>query len=147
MFSRISGVLFIAYVFTFVGGVGYLISEPPFVGTTDQYMLNVGLWGWFYVVGGLIAAAATALRPFLLSKITSFWYFEISGISLIISANLVHAYSLYLASVTLNQYNLLALTSVLVAFSAVCVARVVEIFGLIRYLKQYAIIEKKGKNE
>lgn len=139
MFSRISGVLSLSYIFTFIGGLGYLLTDAPSVGADGEYQLNVALWGWFYLIGGLIAALSTIVRPFLLRKITSFWYFEISGICLIVSANFVHAYSLYIASLELDQYNLLSLMTIIIAFSGVLVSRVVEVFGLIRYLKQYSV--------
>ena len=137
MISRTSGILLMSYILIFLGGLGYLLTPSPTVGEATE-ATEALVWGAFYVTGGAISALAAGIRPFMLRRITSLWYFEISGISLIISANLVYAYSLYHTSLTSGEINEIALSAILLAFSLALVARSVEILSLIRYLSQYA---------
>lgn len=141
MFSKISGVLLLSYIMTVVGGAGYLLSPPPVIGQIVSVPSEAIIWGLFYVVGGLISSVSSALRPIVLSRITSLWYFEISGVFLIITANLVHSYAIYTDSILSSEYNLLAFASILLSFSILLSARVVEVLSLVRYLKQYASLE------
>src|SRR5690606_24889232 len=124
------------YILVFLGGFGYLITPSPIISGASQSTETL-IWGLFYLVGGLIAAVFTGLRPILLTKITPLWYFEVSGISLIISANLVHMYALYEASILTGQVNLLALGAILIAYTLSLAGRCVEVLSLIRYLNQF----------
>jgi hypothetical protein len=138
MISRTSGILLMSYILIFLGGLGYLLTPSPTVDEASTASVETVVWGAFYVAGGAVAALAAGIRPFMLRRITSLWYFEISGISLIISANLVYAYSLYHTSLETGYINQIALAAVLIAFSLALVARSVEVLSLIRYLSQYA---------
>jgi|SRR5690606_30878787 len=138
MISRTSGILLVSYILVFLGGFGYLVSPSPEIAGVihDSEAL---IWGLFYLAGGLIAAIFTGLRPILLTKITPLWYFEVAGISLIVSANLVHMYALYEIALMTGQVNLLALAAVIIAYTLTLIGRCVEVLSLIRYLSQFAL--------
>lgn len=138
MISRTSGVLLVSYILVFLGGVGYLIT-PSTVLTGVSQDAEALIWGLFYMFGGLIAAVFTGLRPLLLTRITPLWYFEVAGISLIISANLIYMYALYELAIIAGHVNLLALGAIMVAYSLTLVGRCVEVLSLIRYLNQFAL--------
>lgn len=134
MVNRASGPLFVAYIMMITAGVFFLIKPPLILAETTNYGVLIWVWGVFYLVGGLIAATSLLSRRLFKNSIP-LWYFETAGIALVITANFVYAFSLVIAGLYYNEYNIIALAFVLAAFSFGLIARSLETLSLIRILQ------------
>ena len=92
-------------------------------------------WGLFYLVGGVLSITAVAVRKVkTVSRVVALWYFEIAGLSLIITANLIYAYTLLRTGLVNEEYNVVALSFVISAFASSLIARAVEAFKFAKIL-------------
>lgn len=139
MFSRTSGIILVLYVLMILAGVQFLILGDTSLIADVSTNVGTAVWGSFYLIGGLIATLATVLRPVMLGRITSLWYFEVAGASLVITANLIYTYAMYVVGSATGRPGLFAIATLTLALAVALLARCVEVLGLIRYFKQYPI--------
>lgn len=137
MIQRSSGVLLTTYLILAVAGVVFLFAPSRAVETVSTTEFTTTIWGLFYLVGGAFSAISLILRAFVHHTLP-LWLFELSGIFLIIAANIVYAYALITLSVHTQEYNAIATALIMFGFSGGLVARVVETLRLVRVLKQFA---------
>lgn len=141
MIARASGALLFAYFVVAGAGVVFLAAPSPVLQEVSAYQSTVIIWALFYLVGGLTAAACIIVRKFIQNTLP-LWYFEIGGISLIITANVIYAYAIAQTAVMFDNSNVLAAAFVILAFAGGLVARCVETFRLVTALKQYSSEER-----
>jgi hypothetical protein len=134
MVTRASGPLFIAYVMIFFAGALFLITPSLVLAESTDYSQLVVIWGLFYLVGGLVSVVALLSRGTFFKNNISLWYFEVSGIALSVTANLVYAYALAKTGFFYGEPNIVALALILLAFSSGLIARCIETLRLVRIL-------------
>lgn len=146
MISRASGPLLVAYLMLFVAGGFFLIAPSIVLAEATDYNDLTVVWGLFYLCGGAVAAASLIARQFyrIFKNRISLWYFETSGLSLVITANIVYAYTLVRAGLFYDESNLIALGLVLISFSSGLVARVIETRRLIKILVKMSKVPGEG---
>lgn len=137
MIQRSSGVLLTTYLILAVAGVVFLFAPSRAVDNVATTDLTNIIWGLFYLIGGAFSATSVILRAFLKHTLP-LWLFELSGIFLVIAANLVYAYALITIGTTTQEYNTFATALIMIGFSGGLVARSVETLRLVKVLKQFA---------
>lgn len=137
MIQRSSGVLLVMYLILAMAGVVFLFAPSRAVESVAHTDLTTLIWGLFYLVGGVFSATSMILRAFVKHTVP-LWLFELSGIMLIIAANIVYAYALFTLSTTTHEYNAAATGLIMIGFSGGLVAKSVETFRLVRVLKKFA---------
>jgi hypothetical protein len=131
--SRATGPLLIAYLLVTLAGIFFLITPSLVLAEAADYNELLTVWGLFYLVGGLVSTTSLLSRSFLRKSI-ALWYFEVSGLALIITANIVYAYALGQTGLYYREANIVALGLVLIGFSAGLVARCIETLRLVKLL-------------
>lgn len=134
VFIRSTVPLAVAYAFLFVAGIMFLNYPSLQLTREDTYGSLVALWGVFYLLGGFVSVASTALRAKFTNNV-SLWYFEISGLALSITANLVYTYALFKVGLTYNEFNVVAVSMVVAAFASSLVGRSLEALQYVKILK------------
>lgn len=137
MFQRASGALLSAYLLLSLGGLFFITTPSPILKQVSVYSATVLVWGLFYLLGGLVSSLSLLLRRWV-ANTAPFWYFEIAGLCLIIAANFVYAYALFETARVFEEFNVVAVSLVILAFSSGLIARVVETLRLIRTLKIFS---------
>lgn len=137
MIQRSSGVFLATYLILAVAGIVFLFAPSRAVESVAHTEFTTIVWGLFYLIGGIFSAASVILRAFVQHTLP-LWLFELSGIFLIIAANLVYAYALVSLGTTTHEYNAVATALIMIGFSGGLVAKSVETFRLVRVLKQFA---------
>lgn len=140
MFSRTSGIFLVLYLLMVLAGIQFLLLGDASLIADVSTKIGTAVWGSFYLVGGIISTVATILRPAMLGRISSLWFFEVAGASLIITANLIYTYAMYVVGSSTGRPGLFAIATITLGLAVSMVARCVEVLGLIRYLKQYPIV-------
>lgn len=133
MVNRASGPLLVAYLMILSAGAFFIGTPSLVLADSTEYNQLILIWGLFYLIGGLVSAISLLGRGLLKNNI-SLWYFETSGIALTVTANLVYAYALGRSGIHYHEGNIIALSMILIAFSAGLVARCVETLRLVRIL-------------
>lgn len=144
MFQRATGALLSAYLLLAFGGLFFVTTPSPVLRQVTVYSATVLIWGLFYLLGGAISSLSLLLRRWV-TNTAPFWYFEIAGLCLIIAANFVYAYALFDTARQFGEFNVFALSLIILAFSSGLIARVVETLRLIRTLKFFSY-ETGGAN-
>lgn len=134
VFIRSTVPLAVAYAFLFVAGIMFLNYPSLQLTREDTYGSLVALWGVFYLLGGFVSVASTALRAKFTNNV-SLWYFEISGLALSITANLVYTYALFKVGLTYNEFNVVAVSMVVAAFASSLVGRSLEALQYVKILR------------
>lgn len=137
MFQRASGALLSAYLLLTFGGLFFISTPSPVLRQISVYGATVFIWGLFYLLGGLISSLSLLLRRWVVNT-APFWYFEIAGLCLIVAANCVYAYALFETARAFGEFNIVALSLVILAFSLGLIARVIETLRLVRTLKLFS---------
>jgi hypothetical protein len=137
MINRASGPLLAAYLMTFIAGIFFLGTPSLVLEDATEYNQLLVTWGLFYLAGGLIASLSLITRLFMRNSI-ALWYFEMSGIALVVTANFVYAYALARSGLYYHEGNIIAFALVILSFSFGLVARSVETFRLVRILTKAA---------
>lgn len=129
-----------------IAGVFFLIKPPLILAEATNYEALLLVWGVFYLVGGVVSAVSLILRRFF-KKSIPLWYFETSGIALVITANFVYAYALVVTGLYYNEYNIVALAFILAAFAFGLIARSLETLSLIRILQGPLVRKHEASGE
>lgn len=134
VFIRSTVPLAVAYAFLFVAGIMFLNYPSLQLTREDTYGSLVVLWGVFYLLGGFVSIVSTALRAKFTNNL-SLWYFEIAGLALSITANLVYTYALFKVGLTYNEFNVVAVSMVVAAFASSLVGRSLEALQYVKILR------------
>lgn len=137
MFTRSSGPLLVAYILITVAGVFFLNSPPLSLVEETEYGSLVVAWGLFYLLGGLFSLVSVSLRGKFKNNI-SLWYFEIAGLALSITANLVYGYALMRTGIIYQEFNVVAVSLIISAFAASLISRSIEALRFTQILKTAA---------
>lgn len=137
MFIRAQGPLVAAYALLLLAGIFFLNTPALSLDKETDYSALVTLWGVFYMAGGGISLASVIARHFLKLGV-ALWYFEVAGIALTITANLIYAYALFKTGFFYQEYNVVALAFIVTAFTASLISRCIEALKFIRILKAAA---------
>lgn len=142
MIPRASGALLFSYMILAIAGVVFMLYPSPTLAEVGAYDATIIVWSLFYTVGGILAATSIVLRKFVTNTLP-LWYFEIAGICLIITANLVYAYALAETSLQFAEPNVLAASIIVLGFAGGLIARVIETLRFTKNLKKYSNGEDK----
>jgi hypothetical protein len=134
MFIRAQGPLTVAYVLLLFAGIFFINTPSITLAEETGYNALLYVWGVFYIAGSVVALAAVIARNYVKSK-TALWYFETSGLALVITANCVYGYVLLRSGFFYGEYNIVALGLVVSAFTASLVARCIEVLRFIKILR------------
>lgn len=137
MIPRASGALLFSYLIVAFAGVLFLVFPSTTLAEVASYHSTLVVWGLFYLIGGLSAAGCIIARKFVTNTLP-LWYFEIAGISLIVSANIVYAYALAQTAMQLGELNILAAAIIVLGFAGGLIARIIETLRLARTIKKYS---------
>lgn len=133
MFTRSSGPLLAAYVLITAAGIFFLNTPALSLSDETEYGSLVTVWGLFYLLGGLISLISVSLRGVIKNSV-SLWYFETSGLSLSITANLVYAYTLMRTGIIYEEFNVVAASLIISAFAASLISRTIEALRFVKIL-------------
>ena len=137
MFIRSQGPLVAAYALLLLAGIFFLNTPALSLDEQAEYNALVVLWGVFYMAGGGIALLSVAARYFFKLGV-ALWYFEVAGIALAITANLIYAYALFKSGIFYQEYNVVALAFIVTAFTSSLISRCIEALKFIKILKTAA---------
>lgn len=135
MIRRSTGPLVVAYLLLVAAGVFFLQAPALSLAEETEYNALVKIWSSFYIAGGVFAAVSAVSR-LISRRLVSFWYFEVGGLMLLISANLVYGYALFRSGIIYNEFNVLALSLVIFAFTGSLIARTKDAYRYAKVLTQ-----------
>lgn len=137
MIPRASGALLFSYIIVAFAGVLFLVFPSTTLAEVAAYHTTIIVWGLFYIIGGLSAASCILSRRFVKNTLP-LWYFEVAGVSLIVSANVVYAYALAQTAMQFNELSILAAAVIVLGFAGGLIARIIETLRLARAIKRYS---------
>jgi hypothetical protein len=143
MISRTMMPLVISYILL-IGAGCFFLQAPPVSLVDSTYTSLLIVWSLFYIVGPSISLISMGVRLFTRVKhVTAWWHFEVSGLYLIVSANLVYSYALLRAGLAAEEYNLIAFSLVISAFASSFIGRIMDAYKLIRAVNAVTV-DRKG---
>ena len=135
MFTRSTVPLVVAYLFLFVAGVFFLNYPSLQLTREETYGSLVTAWGVFYFTGAFVAASSAILRLVKWKNNLALRFFETAGLALLITANLVYTYALFKVGLTYQEFNVLAVSFVIAAFTSSLVGRVIDALREIKVIR------------
>ena len=146
MMSRTMVPLVISYILLIGAGFLFLQSPPVTLEGTTEYGQLLVLWAAFYIVGPVISLTSIGIRTFRkVNHVVALWHFEISGLYLIVAANLIYSYALLRTGLFFGEVNLIAFSLVISAFAASFIGRIIDNLRLVRAVGTVAIPGKAAQ--
>jgi hypothetical protein len=140
MLSRTTTPLVVSYVLLIGAGILFLQTPPLALDRSATYNTLLIVWALFYIAGPTIALTSVAIRVLQRTKhLVALWHFEMSGLYLIVAANLVYSYALLRTGLFYEEYNVVAFSLVISAFASSFISRIVDAWQLVRAVNKVSL--------
>lgn len=128
MLPRSNSTIIPGYLFLGIAGILFIMVPPTSVSAfyIHNNIFFIEIFGAFFALGGFTALVSTLARKLFKANAIATWYFEMAGLFLIISANIIYAYSLCTRGVQTNDINTFALGLLFIGISLMTVTRLLE---------------------
>lgn len=129
----------LAYILLIAAGIFFCIAPSSTFDRLEVYRVFSLVWGMFYIVGGAVALFSIVASWFktFRHRVLMLNFFEVGGLFLIITSNVIYALTLLMSGIDQNEQNIIAASLVILGSTAIFPFRISKMWGHIRMLSNY----------
>lgn len=137
-----------SYILIIAAGVFFCIAPSSAFDTVDVYRILSLVWGIFYILGGLVATSSLVMSWFRRFRRRQIMlnFFEISGLTLILTSNVVYSVILLYSGIVRYEHNVIAAALIILGLTAMIPTRMISINNSNK-LTYSAAISEGGRSE